>query len=88
VDRSPEWRHDVAHIQLLGTGGTIASRSSGNAGSVAADAATDLVSGEYGELRVSARVTDVPVVGHPLETAASVIRTPSSTVRTIVSAMT
>jgi L-asparaginase len=45
----------VAHIQLLGTGGTIASRGSGDAGSVATDAATDLARGEYGELRVSAR---------------------------------
>jgi L-asparaginase len=46
---------DVGYIQLLGTGGTIASRGSGDAGSVATDAATDLARGEYGELRVSAR---------------------------------
>jgi len=45
----------VAHVQLLGTGGTIASRGSGDAGSVATDAASDLASGEYGQLRVSAR---------------------------------
>ena len=45
----------MAHIQLLGTGGTIASRGSGDAGSVATDAAADLACGEYGELQVSAR---------------------------------
>jgi L-asparaginase len=45
----------VAHIQLLGTGGTIASRGSGAAGAVATDTAVDLVQGQYGELRVSAR---------------------------------
>jgi L-asparaginase len=45
----------VTHIQLLGTGGTIASRDSGGTGSVATDAATDLARAEYGELRVTAR---------------------------------
>lgn len=45
----------MAHVQLLGTGGTIASRGSGTAGAVATDAAADLARGEYGELRVSAR---------------------------------
>jgi L-asparaginase len=48
-------RRDVAHIQLLGTGGTIASRGSRSAGSVATDAAADLARGEYGGLRVSTR---------------------------------
>jgi L-asparaginase len=45
----------VAHIQLLATGGTIASRGGGDAGSVATDAAADLARGEYGELQVSTR---------------------------------
>jgi L-asparaginase len=45
----------VAHIQLLATGGTIASRGSGDAGSVATDAAADLARGEYGQLQISAR---------------------------------
>ena len=45
----------MTHIQLLGTGGTIASRGSGGTGSVATDAATDLARAEYGELRVTAR---------------------------------
>jgi L-asparaginase len=45
----------VAHVQLLGTGGTIASRGSGDTGSVATDAAADLACGGYGHLRVSAR---------------------------------
>jgi L-asparaginase len=45
----------VTHIQLLGTGGTIASRDSGGTGSVATDTATDLARAEYGELRVTAR---------------------------------
>ncbi|GGG67864.1 L-asparaginase [Kocuria dechangensis] len=45
----------MTHIQLLGTGGTIASRDSGGTGSVATDAATDLARAEYGELRVTAR---------------------------------
>jgi L-asparaginase len=46
---------DVGYIQLLGTGGTIASRGSGDAGSVATDAAADLARDVYGGLRVSAR---------------------------------
>ena len=45
----------MTHIQLLGTGGTIASRDSGGTGSVATDTATDLARAEYGELRVTAR---------------------------------
>ncbi|WP_222268940.1 asparaginase [Modestobacter marinus] len=45
----------MAHVQLLGTGGTIASRGGGDAGSVATDEAADLARGEYGELRVSSR---------------------------------
>jgi L-asparaginase len=45
----------VAHVQLLGTGGTIASRGGGDTGSVATDAAADLAFGGYGHLRVSAR---------------------------------
>ena len=45
----------MAHIQLLGTGGTIASRGSRSAGSVATDAAADLARGEHGGLRVSTR---------------------------------
>jgi L-asparaginase len=45
----------VTHIQLLGTGGTIASRGGGSAGSVATDTAADLSRGQYGELTVSAR---------------------------------
>jgi L-asparaginase len=46
---------DVAHVQLLGTGGTIASRGSGDAGSVATDAAAELARGEYVQLQISAR---------------------------------
>ena len=45
----------MAHVQLLGTGGTIASRGGGDTGSVATDAAADLAFGGYGHLRVSAR---------------------------------
>jgi L-asparaginase len=45
----------MAHVHLLGTGGTIASRGSGAAGSVATDAVADLVRGGHGDLRVSAR---------------------------------
>lgn len=45
----------MAHVQLLGTGGTIASRGSGDAGSVATDAAAELARGEYGQLQISAR---------------------------------
>jgi L-asparaginase len=45
----------MAHIQLLGTGGTIASRGAGATGAVATDTAADLAPGRYGELRVSAR---------------------------------
>lgn len=45
----------MAHIQLLGTGGTIASRGSGAGGSVATDTAAELARGGYGELTVSSR---------------------------------
>ncbi|MFF0944845.1 asparaginase [Kocuria sp. CPCC 205300] len=45
----------MAHIQLLGTGGTIASRGTGAGGSVATDTAADLARGQYGELTVSSR---------------------------------
>ncbi len=45
----------MAHIQLLGTGGTIASRGSGTGGSVATDTAAELARGQYGELTVSSR---------------------------------
>ncbi|MFI7494086.1 asparaginase [Kocuria sp. M4R2S49] len=45
----------MAHIQLLGTGGTIASRGSGARGSVATDAAAELARGQYGDLTVSSR---------------------------------
>lgn len=45
----------MAHIQLLGTGGTIASRGSGAGGSVATDTAAELARGRYGELTVSSR---------------------------------
>ncbi|MGX5357507.1 asparaginase [Kocuria sp. KH4] len=45
----------MAHIQLLGTGGTIASRGSGPTGSVATDTAAELARTQYGELTVSAR---------------------------------
>ena len=45
----------MTHIQLLGTGGTIASRGGGSTGSVATDTAADLSRNRYGELTVSAR---------------------------------
>lgn len=45
----------MAHIQLLGTGGTIASRDSGSGGAVATDVAADLARSHYGDLTVSAR---------------------------------
>lgn len=45
----------MAHIQLLGTGGTIASRGGGVRGAVATDVAADLTRTRYGELTVSAR---------------------------------
>ncbi|MEX5302625.1 asparaginase [Kocuria sabuli] len=45
----------MAHIQLLGTGGTIASRGNGTGGSVATDTAAQLARGQYGELTVSSR---------------------------------
>ncbi|MFI7481119.1 SDR family oxidoreductase [Kocuria sp. M1R5S2] len=43
----------MAHIQLFGTGGTIASRSSGHRGAVATDTAADVARSHYGELTVS-----------------------------------
>lgn len=45
----------MAHVQLLGTGGTIASRGDGDQGAVATDTAADLAQDRYGELSVSAR---------------------------------
>ncbi|MFI7482008.1 asparaginase [Kocuria sp. M1R5S2] len=45
----------MAHIQLLGTGGTIASRGNGAKGAVATDTAADLLEAGYGNLSVSAR---------------------------------
>ena len=45
----------MAHIQLLGTGGTIASRGNGARGAVATDTAADLLESGYGHLSVSAR---------------------------------
>lgn len=45
----------MTHIQLLGTGGTIASRGGGSTGSVATDAAAELSRNQYGELTVTAR---------------------------------
>ncbi|WP_149958051.1 asparaginase domain-containing protein, partial [Zafaria cholistanensis] len=45
----------MGHIQLLGTGGTIASRGHGPRGSVASDAASTLVPSRYGEFAVQAR---------------------------------
>jgi L-asparaginase len=51
----------VAHIQLLGTGGTIASRGHGAGGAVATDASSALVDEHYGDVRVSAR--DVMTIG-------------------------
>jgi L-asparaginase len=51
----------VAHIQLLGTGGTIASRGHGAGGAVAIDASSALVDAQYGDVTVSAR--DVLTIG-------------------------
>jgi L-asparaginase len=45
----------VAHIQLLGTGGTIASRGHGPGGAVATDASATLVPTQYGDVTVRAR---------------------------------
>ena len=45
----------MKHIQLLGTGGTIASRGSGAGGAVATDVAADLTRSSYGDFIVSAR---------------------------------
>ncbi|MEX5297428.1 asparaginase [Kocuria sp. CPCC 205292] len=45
----------MAHVQLLGTGGTIASRGAGDQGAVATDTAADLAQDRYGELTVTAR---------------------------------
>ena len=45
----------MTHIQLLGTGGTIASRGSGARGAVATDVAADLAQSRYGDLTVSAK---------------------------------
>ncbi|MUN63493.1 asparaginase [Kocuria sediminis] len=45
----------MAHVQLLGTGGTIASRGNGAGGSVATDTAADLIGTGYGALGVTAR---------------------------------
>lgn len=45
----------MAHIQLLGTGGTIASRGGYERGAVATDVAADLVQGQYGEMTVLSR---------------------------------
>ena len=51
----------MGHIQLLGTGGTIASRSHGSQGAVASDTASTLVPSEYGEFTV--RAHDVLTTG-------------------------
>lgn len=51
----------MAHIQLLGTGGTIASRGHGAGGAVAVDASSALVDTQYGDVTVSAR--DVLTIG-------------------------
>jgi L-asparaginase len=51
----------VAHIQLLGTGGTIASRSHGARGAVASDASSALADTQYGDVTVGAR--DVLTIG-------------------------
>ena len=51
----------MAHIQLLGTGGTIASRSHGTRGAVASDASSALVDAQYGDVTVGAR--DVLTIG-------------------------
>lgn len=45
----------MAHIQLLGTGGTIASRSHGTRGAVATDTSAALVPTHYGDVTVRAR---------------------------------
>ena len=45
----------MGHIQLLGTGGTIASRSHGTQGAVASDTASTLASSQYGEITVRSR---------------------------------
>lgn len=45
----------MAHVQLLGTGGTIASRGDAAQGAVATETARDLAQGRYGEFTVSAR---------------------------------
>lgn len=45
----------MAHIRLLGTGGTIASRDTGAKGALATDAASDLLEAGYGNFTVSAR---------------------------------
>jgi L-asparaginase len=45
----------VAHIQLLGTGGTIASRSQGASGAIATDTASALVGTQHGKSTVDAR---------------------------------
>lgn len=45
----------MAHIQLLGTGGTIASRGGGASGAVATDTAAGLAPDRYGGVTVSAR---------------------------------
>ncbi|WP_310058103.1 asparaginase [Arthrobacter ginsengisoli] len=51
----------MAHIQLLGTGGTIASRSHGTRGAVAIDTSAALVPTQYGDVTVHAR--DVMTTG-------------------------
>ena len=45
----------MAHIQLLGTGGTIASRGHGPGGAVATDTSSSLTQTQYGDVTVSAR---------------------------------
>ncbi|MCM3688650.1 asparaginase [Kocuria rosea] len=45
----------MAHVQLLGTGGTIASRGGGESGSVATDTAAGLATTRYGDVTVAAR---------------------------------
>ena len=52
----------MGHIRLLGTGGTIASRGSGDAGSVVTDAATGPIRG--------ARIPAVPLLPHGTPAAA------------------
>lgn len=51
----------MAHIQLLGTGGTIASRSQGTRGAVATEASSALVPKQYGDVTVRAR--DILTIG-------------------------